>query len=127
MHAERRRLQQSGAYVAHGHFALPVSKKRRLSGDRLNPSRVPVGPEHQAEIPKLDFSATSREDEHLSAAEEHPRFFAPPCVLLPPCCLVRRRNLEACATSVFTHLAPAAYPEGTDPFVHSSSEATGPR
>lgn len=72
MSKEQRRLVEAGHALGEGPFALPVARKRRLPGDQLNPSPVPLGKSHQAEIPDVDLEVRDRGDRMLSESEVAP-------------------------------------------------------
>ena len=98
LHPERRRLLETGTSIGRGHFAAPATRKRRLPGDQLNPSRVPIGTEHQADIPNLDFEVRDRGDEKLSI------IVIPLRELLSLPCPKRRRDLETSSGCSSTQL-----------------------
>ena len=63
---------EAGHALGKGHFALPVARKRPLTGGQENPSRVPLGKSHQAEIPDVDLEVRDRGDRLLSESEVAP-------------------------------------------------------
>ena len=119
MHPEQRRLLENGMSLGHGHFAPPLSRKRRLPGDQLNPSRVPVGRHHQAEIPEMDFELRDRGDVRLAHDEVAPRVIVPLYKLLPPRYLPRQPDPEAFSSPSSTQMASTCASESSETFVNS--------